>query len=266
MSDLELRFELAKTIAQRAGDHTLTYFQRDDLQVERKKDKSPVTVADREAEQILRQEIARVFPDDGVIGEEFGEQSGTSGYRWILDPIDGTKSFICGVPLYGTLVGVERDGESLIGVIHIPALRETVYAAQGLGAWYVKADHSPRAARVSSRRKLSDGVFMTSQLDLFAQRGAADAFHRLAAAANITRMWGDCYGYLLVATGRAEAMVDAEMHIWDAAALQPILEEAGGKFTDWQGRRTIYGGEAVATNGYVAEEVLAVTRSFPKPE
>lgn len=264
-SDTTSRLELATRIAVEAGRHTLKYFQRDDLAVERKSDRSPVTIADREAEQILRDRIASTFQHDAILGEELGETKGTSGYRWILDPIDGTKSFISGVPLYGTMIGVERDGRSDIGVVYIPALDECVYAAKGLGAWYVRGEAKPKPARVSSRDKLSDGVFITSQVDSFAQRNAQEVFDRLQGIAYVTRTWGDCYGYLLVATGRVEVMVDPIMNVWDAAALQPIMEEAGGTFTDWQGNPTIHAGEGIGTNGKVLDEVLAITRRFPKP-
>lgn len=255
------RLELAKTMAVEAGRLTLNYFQQDNYQVERKADNSPVTIADKSAEQLLRQRIAASFPQDGIVGEEFGEQPGTSGYRWILDPIDGTKSFISGVPLYGTLIGVEHESESIVGVIYIPALDELVYAAKGHGAWYVKNDSPPRAAQVSSRAKLSEGLFLTSQVDNFAKRGAESVYQQLERAAYLTRTWGDCYGYLLVATGRAEVMIDPMMNVWDAAALQPILEEAGGAFVDWQGRPTIHSGEGIGCNKLVLDEVLAITRS-----
>jgi len=178
----------------------------------------------------LRQRIADSFPRDGILGEEFGEQSGSSGLRWILDPIDGTKSFISGVPLYGTLVGIERDGQGVAGVIHIPALGETAFAASGQAAWYQKGSAAPAPAQVSRRAKLADALFCTSDSGTFAERGRFDAFTRLASAARLSRTWGDCYGYLLVATGRAELMVDPRMSVWDAAAVQPILEAAGGKF------------------------------------
>ena len=142
-SDLSARLKFACDAAQEAGRLTLKYFQRADLQIDLKQDATPVTVADREAEQLLRQRIAASFPDDGVLGEEFGEQSGTSGFRWILDPIDGTKSFIHGVPLYSVLIGVEHEGQSRLGVIHVPALQETAYAAAGQGAWYIRGDQCP---------------------------------------------------------------------------------------------------------------------------
>ena len=252
------RLEFAKAIAREAGEITLRYFGRDNYQVELKEDTSPVTIADREAEQHLRQRIAAEFPTDGILGEELGEQAGTSGYRWILDPIDGTKSFISGVPLYGTLVGVERGERSVIGVIHIPGLRETAYAAVGSGAWHLRGDATPQPARVSAKRTLAEGLLCTSDVEGFAVTGRKSAFERLEAAARLTRTWGDCYGYLLVASGRAEAMVDPRMSVWDCAALQPILEEAGGTFTDWHGTPTIYASESVGSNRFVLEEVLSL--------
>ncbi|MBA4015996.1 MAG: histidinol-phosphatase [Pirellula sp.] len=260
MSELAARLQLAVAAARKAGDLTLTYFQRDDLGVEIKADDSPVTVADRGAEQLLRREIAAAFPSDGILGEEFGEQAGASGYRWILDPIDGTKSFISGVPLYGTLIGVEHEGRSVVGVIHIPGLAETAYAAKGEGAWYVKGDAAPRPARVSKKQALREGLFCTSEVRNFERIGRRDAYDKLQAAARISRSWGDAYGYLLVATGRAELMVDPMMHVWDCAALQPVIEEAGGTFTDWNGTPTIHATNSIATNGLVLDEVLAVTR------
>jgi histidinol-phosphatase len=259
-ADLTSRLELAITAGRAAGQLTLNWFQSE-FDVERKADQSPVTIADKSAEQLLRQRIADAFPFDAILGEEFGETAGTSGFRWILDPIDGTKSFISGVPLYGTLVGVEHSGESLVGLIYLPGLDEGVYAERGGGAWHFRGSETPRRVSVSSKPRLSEGLFLTSQVDNFAERGGQAVYEQLQKAASITRTWGDCYGYLLVATGRAEAMVDPLMHLWDCAALQPIIEEAGGTFTDWQGNRTIHGSEAIATNGAVLEEVLAITRS-----
>jgi histidinol phosphatase-like enzyme (inositol monophosphatase family) len=254
------RLELARRIAQEAGQLTLQYFRRDDLRVERKADDSPVTIADREAENLLRRRIAAVFADDGIVGEEFPETEGTSPYKWILDPIDGTKSFVSGVPLYGTLVGVTQDDDPVVGVINIPALDESIHAACGRGAWYVRGNLAPRPARVSSVGKLADGLFCTSEIATFAKRRRQRVFEGLQDAAWLTRTWGDCYGYLLLATGRAEVMVDPELHVWDAAAVLPVVQEAGGTFTDWQGRATIHAGEAIATNGHVLDEVLALTQ------
>ncbi len=260
-SDISSRLELAIDAAREAGRITLDYFRRDDLEVQRKGDDSPVTAADRQAEKHLRRRIAETFPDDAILGEEFPERPGTSGFQWILDPIDGTKSFIHGVPLYGTLVGVEHEKESGLGVILIPATGECVYATKGQGAWYASGDNPPRPARVSNCRRLSEGLFVTSEVLGFDQLGRREVYDKLQAAARLSRTWGDCYGYMLVATGRADLMVDPVMAVWDAAALLPILEEAGGTFTDWQGRATIHAGEGIATNGQILDEVLAITRN-----
>jgi histidinol phosphatase-like enzyme (inositol monophosphatase family) len=260
--DIAARLQLAIAAGKEAGKLTVGYF-RQRVAAERKSDNSPVTIADREAELLLRQRISAAFPRDAIVGEEFGEQAGDSGFRWILDPIDGTKSFITGVPLYGTMVGVEIDGRAEIGVVYIAALDEGIYAARGQGAWHFVAQSPPERAHVAGRKSLSEGAFVTSQVDSFDKRGAADAYRELERSAYITRTWGDCYGYLLVATGRALVMVDPIMNVWDAAAIQPIMEEAGGTFTDWAGNATIHGGEGIGTNGEVLREVLAITSRFP---
>ncbi len=261
-SEIKARLQLAVEAGKEAGKQTLGHFCQG-VAVQRKSDDSPVTIADQQAEQHLRQRICDAFPEDAILGEEYGDRKGSSGFRWILDPIDGTKSFITGVPLYGTMVGVEVDGRAEIGFVYCPALSEGIYAHRGGGAWHIRCDDPPQPARVSDVKSLSDGAFLTSQADTFAERGADDVFSQLQSAAYITRTWGDCYGYLLVATGRALAMVDPIMNIWDAAALQPIMEEAGGTFTDWQGNPTIDAGEGIGTNGHVLEEVLAMTRHAP---
>lgn len=259
-TDLQSRLALAVEAARGAGRITLEYFRRDDLDVELKCDDTPVTVADRRAEQYLRDRIAEAFPQDGILGEELAERPGTSGFRWILDPIDGTKSFIHGVPLYSTLVGVELEGRSILGVIHVPALDESVYAASGLGAWYLQGDRPPSRAHVSQRQPLKSALFVTSEVISFERAGRRGAYDRLQAAARLTRTWGDGYGYLMVATGRADVMVDPIMALWDAAPLPPILEEAGGTFTDWKGNPVHHACEGIATNGLLLDEVLAAVR------
>ena len=194
--DLKHRLSLALEIATEAGRLTLTHFCRTDLVVERKGDDSPVTIADREAETHLRRRIAAAFPHDGMLGEEMGESAGASGWRWIIDPIDGTKSFIHGVPLYGTLIGVERDGSPLVGVIHLPALEESVYAARG-GAWGPVRERWNAAPR-PTRAQLADGLFTTTATTTYERRdGARSPTHRSAerrspgpgATAMDTRCW-----------------------------------------------------------------------------
>ena len=257
-NELTARLVLALQIAREAGKITLEYFRRDDLEVERKGDDSPVTIADRRAEEHLRNRIAEAFAHDAVVGEELTDTPGNSPFRWIVDPIDGTKSFIHGVPLYGTLIGIELEGEPVAGVIQIPALDECVYACKGQGAWYVQGQKVKQPAKVSKTAPLAQGLFLTTAVPTFDEIDRADVYKRLESTARLTRTWGDCYGYLLVATGRAELMVDPVAAVWDLAPLLPIMEEAGGAFTDWQGRRTIHSGQALATNGLLLDEVLAI--------
>ena len=206
--EMTSRLVLALQIAREAGKITLEYFRREDLEVERKDDDSPVTAADRRAEEHLRSRIAEAFAHDAVVGEELTDRPGNSPFRWIVDPIDGTKSFIHGVPLYGTLIGIEHEGEPVAGVIHVPALDECVYASRGSGAWYVEGQKSKRPARVSGQAPLSQGLFLTSEVAGFDEIGRRDVYDRLQSTARLSRTWGDCYGYLMVATGRAELMVD----------------------------------------------------------
>lgn len=245
-------------VALAAGNHTLKHFRSSELVVDAKKDDSPVTVADREAEQLVRKLLAERFPNDTLQGEEFEEQVGSSSYRWIVDPIDGTKSFVCGVPLYSTLLAVECDSGPLGGVIYIPALGEIIAAVIDQGCWYrssLEADWT--AAKVSDKTDLATATFVTSQVDAFDERGAAASYKQLESDAWVTRSWGDGYGYLLVATGRADLMIDPICNAWDVAAIYPVIEEAGGTFTDWKGTKTTRGGDGVGTNGHLHEQVLS---------
>jgi histidinol-phosphatase len=243
--------EFASEIAREAGEITLKYF-RQDPETSHKADGSFVTIADREAEAFLRKSILQRFPDDGLLGEEEGETVGSSGRRWIIDPIDGTFSFVHGVPLYGVMIGVEIEGEPTVGVVNMPALNELVAAAAREGCFY-----NGKRCRVSATDKLSDSLLLgTNFLECKSQFGAAGQV--LQDTAKTSRTWGDCYGYVLLATGRADVMVDPVMNIWDCAALLPIVEEAGGTFTDWHGNRTITGGNAIATNGLLFDEVMSI--------
>jgi len=258
---LKTRLDLAVDAARRAGERTLRYFCQPNLNVERKRDGTPVTAADREAEEYIRSRIVEAFPDDGILGEEMEERLGSSGFRWLLDPIDGTKSFIHGVPLYGTIVGVEYEKQCVIGVISLPALEESVYAARGMGTWWQRRGESePRRARVSRVDTLAEATFCITSIPEFVRLGRFSAYDELRGQCRLVRGWGDCFGYVLIATGRAEVMIEPELSLWDMAALLPILEEAGGTFTDWEGNPTIYSGEGVATNGLLRDKVLAITR------
>ena len=243
--------EIAVDLSEKAGEITLKYFQGQFV-VETKPDTSPVTVADREAEAYIRQAIESRFPHDGLVGEEFGETRAKARRRWIIDPIDGTFSFIHGVPLYGVLIGMEQEDEPLLGVIHLPALNETVAAARGEGCHW-----RGQRARVSNTSQISDALWLTTDLNFDAYPAQSVGLSCLAQAAGPARTWGDCYGYALVATGRADVMIDPQVYVWDCAPLLPIIEEANGRFTDWRGRRTIRGDNAVASNGLLHDQVLA---------
>jgi histidinol-phosphatase len=261
---IQERLAWAVEIAHQAGEITLKYFRQAGLHVDLKSDASPVTEADRSAEELLRRQIDAKFPEDGILGEELGKTEGKSPYQWILDPIDGTKSFIHGVPLFTTLIGILVDGLPTIGVIHSPATGETVYASIGSGCFYINGQSaSPRRANVSAVSHLSASLVLTTDVGAFSKRSPEsghETYLGIQRAARLTRTWGDGYGYLLVATGRAEVMIDPEMNIWDMAALLPVIEEAGGRFTDWKGERTIHSGDAVGSNGLVTKEFLALLR------
>jgi len=250
--------------AQAAARVIRSLYQRN-LEVITKADKSPVTEGDVRAEQAIREVLASRFPGYGFYGEETGQHSMGAESVWLVDPIDGTKSFIRGVPLYATLVGCRRDGRGVLGVIAIPALDETVYAARGGGAWHVCGAAAPVATRVSNRGSLPEALLCSSDFTSFARwSGGADAGaaarQRLEAACGVVRTWGDGYGYLLVATGRADVMVDPLLNAWDAAAVETVVTEAGGRFTDWAGRDRIDCGDGVATNGVLHDAMLACLR------
>ena len=241
--------DFALHLAWHAGRITLRYFQTD-LETLTKADGTPVTCADREAETWLREAIAARFPDDGIYGEEFGEEEGTSGRTWVLDPIDGTRSFVHGVPLYGVLIGILHDRAPQVGVIHLPGLGETFAAHRGGGC-----QRNGRRVWVSEVTDLSQALLTTSEMPAPGTPEAA-CLENLLRRVGLRRTWGDCYGYGLVAGGRAEVMVDPEANPWDLAAVQPVVTEAGGKLTDLSGNETIWGGHGVATNGILHEAVL----------
>ena len=229
-----------------AGDVAMRHY-RTSLAVESKADGSPVTIADREAESAVREWIGRRFPDDGIEGEELGVLRMDARRRWIVDPIDGTKTYVRGVPLWGTLVAIVEGKDVLAGAAFFPAVDEMVVAAKGEGMWW----NDVRCC-VSRVDRIERATVLTTDERFIGDDLKRSAWRRLTERALISRTWGDCYGYMLVATGRAEVMADGRMSAWDAAALVPIIEEAGGAFTDWTGARTAFGGNAIATNGALA--------------
>lgn len=248
--DLDTIHKTAINVAKKGGQHTLNYFGRK-IKVERKGDDSPVTIADREAEEIMREEISRQFPDHGIVGEEYGSVNEDSNVQWILDPIDGTKSFIHGVPLYTTLVGVLVDDEPVIGVVNAAALDELCEAAQGKGTRL-----NGESCTVRTCSKLSEATFLSTDSTTPAAFGFKDAFQSLLDHSRINRTWGDAYGHMLVATGRADLMFDPILNIWDAAPLLTIMQEAGGVFCDVNGQETIQTGNGISCSRELLPEVL----------
>jgi histidinol-phosphatase len=251
-SDLDARIAPVAELARLTGDIALRHYHSR-LVVETKADGSPVTAADRAAETAARDWVRRFFPEDGVLGEEFGEERADARRRWVIDPIDGTKSFVRGTPLWGSLVALCEGETVLAGAAYFPAVGELIAAAPGAGCWW----NGSRCA-VSSVATLGAATVLTTDSRFRERPERRVGWDRVADAALVARTWGDCFGYLLVATGRAEMMCDAVLSPWDGAALYPIVREAGGAFTDWEGRATAFGGSAVATNGVLADDVRAM--------
>lgn len=245
---LDFAVQLGKT----AGELSLSRF-RGSFSIDRKTDGSLVTSVDHEVETLLRKRIREAFAEDSVIGEEKAPWTGSSDRRWIIDPIDGTFSFVHGVPLYGILIGMELFGEAILGVVNIPALGEIVYAARGLGCFW-----NGKRAKVSTISSLDHALLLATDFGFPAGDEFSELTKELEPLVEARRTWGDCYGHLLVATGRAEIMLDPVVDISDCAALLPIIEEAGGHFSDGAGLRSIHGPNAISTNDVIFGEVMSV--------
>ena len=253
-ADWRTRYDLAVTAAHKAGDLARTYYETT-FEVEHKADSSPVTVADKSAEKLIRDAVTAAFPNDGFLGEEFGDQPGTSGFRWIIEPIDGTKSFIRHVPIWATLIGLEYKGEQIGGVAYIPVFGMTYRALRGDGAY-----HNERRIRVSDVGTLAECSLCYSSMGWFTRAGRENVFHDLYKQTKRQRGHGDFYGFVLVAEGAADVMIEHGVNPWDVAATKPIVEEAGGTFTDWTGTPTIHTPDVLATNGKLHQQVLTVLR------
>ena len=255
LETLQPYFDFITETAYLAGRLTLGYFQTD-LTPDYKADHSPVTIADRLAEELIRSRIEKRFPAHAIIGEEQGvKESAGAAHRWIIDPIDGTKSFMRGVPLYGVLIGLEIEGRVEVGAAYFPGTDEMVAAATGLGCWW-----NGRRAAVSALANLKQAYLSCTDVANFHKNGRDQAFQRLAQSVYFRPGWGDAYGYACVATGRAEVMLDPVMNVWDCGPFPAIFREAGGYFGDWQGTETIYGNEALATNQALLAEILPLIR------
>jgi histidinol phosphatase-like enzyme (inositol monophosphatase family) len=248
--------QAAVEVAKIAGEVALTHYQRH-LEVARitpelKRDGSPVSAADRAAEEAARVYLRERFAADGIVGEELGEERGSSARRWCIDPIDGTKSFLAGAPLWGTLIALVEGQRVLAGAAYFPVTRELVAAGSGEALWVEGA-----LAGVSNVAELSESTVLTTDARFPDAPECVAPFNNLSARARVARTWGDCYGYYLVATGRAELMTDGRLSIWDAACFLPIIEAAGGVFTDWAGERTFAGKGVIATNRALAKPLRA---------
>ncbi len=235
--------QLALDMAEQAGRLTLDYFGRKSLQVFSKRDDTPVTEADRKAEELIRRGIGAKYPGDGLFGEEFDERPSGNGRRWIIDPIDGTRSFIHGVPLYGVMIALEVDGALRLGVINFPALGDLYHAEVGSGAFV-----NGSALGVSSISDPSAATVVFTEKEYLLDPPSSHPVDKLRSSAGLVRGWGDCYGHMLVASGRAEVAVDKIMSPWDCAAIIPIVSEAGGCCFDYLGKTTISGQGLVSAN------------------
>jgi myo-inositol-1(or 4)-monophosphatase len=252
---LEKFYEFAVETTYLAGRLTLSYFQTA-LVTKYKNDRSPVTIADQKAEELIRSRIEQAYPGHAIVGEEFGINQSSHSHRWLIDPIDGTKSFLRGVPLYAVLLGLEIEGVVQVGAAYFPAMDEMIAAATDRGCWW-----NGRRAHVSQAARLNQAVFSTTSVKTFEKTGQRAVFERLCRACYYQVGWGDAYGYLLVATGRADLMVDAAMQVWDCGPFPPILSEAGGFFGDWEGKPSISSGNSLATTNALLPEVLQVIHS-----
>lgn len=241
----------AVEIAGIGGDSTLKFFKQS-FDLEFKKDRSPVTNADRNAEMLMREAIKNRYPDHGIIGEEFGRERDDSDVVWVLDPIDGTQSFIHGIPFYTTLIGIMIHGKPEVGVIYAPALQEMVSAATGSGC-YLNRDK----AHVRACERLEDATFLTTDMEHIYEHGYVKQFEKLLAQTRIHRTWGDAYGHMMVATGRADFMFDPILNLWDAAALLPVIKEAGGSYFDVKGNESVKSGSAISTNPALKDKILS---------
>ncbi len=246
-------------LAAQSGEFIRPYFGAPGLAVELKADHSPVTAADRGAEALMRRLIARQFPTHGIIGEEFGSENADAEFVWVLDPIDGTKAFAAACPLFGTLIALLHEGRPLLGAIHQPVLRQLLV---GDGAATTLDGH---AVRLRPCSRIEEATLLTSDPFNPARYRDGAAFEALARRAQVARTWGDCYGYLLVATGWADVMLDPIMNPWDIPALIPIIRGAGGVITDWYGGDPVRADSTVAAHPALHPQILAALNPSASP-
>jgi histidinol-phosphatase len=249
------RYNLAVELGRKAGLLARSYYDSS-FSVEWKHDATPVTIADKNAEALIREQVKKYFPGDGFLGEEFGNEESTTGYRWIIDPIDGTRSFVRHIPIWGTLIGLEYKGEQIAGVTYIPCWNVMYRALRGDGAY-----RDDQRIYTSQTTNLADAFLCYSSVGWFRRAGRESTFMELASRTLRQRGYGDFYGFVLVAEGAMDMMVEHGVHPWDVAATKPIVEEAGGTFTDWKNIPTIHTPDVLASNSHLHAEVLSILNS-----
>lgn len=249
MNKLEDFKSFARHLSILSGEIIKGYF-RTSIKVSSKPDSSPVTIADKKAEELMREEIMKEFPDHGIIGEEFGKHNPNSDYQWVLDPIDGTKSFICGAVTFGTLIALTHKGQPVLGVINQPVLNEFLVGDNNT------CELNGQKVSVRNIKKLSDTVLLTTDHLNIGKYYSQEKFNELIKKVKIYRNWGDCYGYYLVATGYADVMIDPIMNIWDSMALIPVINGAGGTITDYKGGDPVKGNSIIASSPAIHDEII----------
>jgi histidinol-phosphatase len=259
-SDYAADLALAQALADAADAITVARYRAADLVVEAKPDLTPVSDADRAVEETIRARLAQERPDDAFWGEETGA-SGDARRRWVLDPIDGTKNFVRGVPVWATLLALLDGDDPVVGVASAPALGRRWWAARGAGAWVRDGDAAPRRLAVSQVSRLEDASLSYASLSGWAERGLREAFVALTERVWRSRAYGDFWSYMLVAEGAVDVAAEPELSVWDMAALAPIVVEAGGRFTSVAGVDGVSGGDAAASNGLLHDQLLAALRA-----
>lgn len=260
-SEIKARLDFTASTIMPCAKIALQWFQNADCKPDHKSDGTPVTIADRTIETELRNRISKAFPNDAILGEEFSDQQGTSGYQWVIDPIDGTISFVQGIPLFGTMLACLKDDVPVIGAIAMPCLDELVYAATGLGAFHQRADSEPVPARTSKIQQLDHALVNTTALTYFTTPELREFYDQMDASCKHTRGLPDCYGIVLLATGRVDAIVEPNVALWDIASVPPLVNEAGGTCTDFAGNQSVHTGSLLAATKGVHEQLLCMTQA-----
>jgi myo-inositol-1(or 4)-monophosphatase len=249
--DFEEYLDFIKLLTQNSTKIIKKYF-RGSYQIEIKSDRSPVTIADKKVEEMMRELIIKEYPEHGILGEEFGHHNPDAEFKWVLDPIDGTKSFVCGVPIFGTLIALMKNGRPLLGVINLPILNEMLIGNNE------KTELNGQQVKVRECENLYSAVLLTTDHLHHAQYGNTQNFEKLIKKVQLYRSWGDCFGYYLLATGYADIMVDPIMSSWDTMALIPIIKGAGGRISDYSGKDPLKGDSIVASNEKLHSQVISL--------